>query len=419
MELILKADGVPERKRVRLRRMRMLATGLLLAMAAILAGAVLLKPRYPWLAWVESFAEASVVGAMADWFAVVALFRHPLGLPIPHTAIVPRNKDRIGGELGRFVEQNFLTPENIVAKLQQLDLVGRAAEWLAVPENSRFAARSVRHMTPRLLNAFDDRQVEALLGQTFVHFIAGIDIAKVSGGILSAVTAGNRHQAVFDEILYAVASWLHRNRTVLKEKFGEKSTLTPAFVDAYIVNRFVDGIIDLIGEVAVSPRHELRLSFDEFLQSFIHRLQNESDFQAKAEALKREVLDRLDLGGLVGTVWVEIKHQIVADAESENSVIEAQLADALARLAGAVLEDQPLRERLSTETYRLVEAGLLHVRHQISTLIEDVVKRWDTRDVSEKIELEVGRDLQFIRLNGTIVGGIVGSVLHALLLAIQ
>jgi uncharacterized membrane-anchored protein YjiN (DUF445 family) len=418
MELVLSVDDVPGRKRIRLRRMRSLATGLLILMAGILAVAVLLKPRHPWLAWVEAFAEASVVGALADWFAVTALFRHPLGLPIPHTAIVPRNKDRIGGELGRFVEQNFLTPENIIAKLEQLDLVGRAAEWLAVPANSRLAAQSIRRLIPRFLNAFDDQQVEALLGQTIAQFIRRIDIAKVSGGILAAITAGGRHQAVFDEILLAVGGWLHRNRGLIKQKFGEQSSFTPAFIDAYIVNKFVDGVIDLIAEVSVTPRHELRRSFDGFLQDFIRRLQHDPDFQGKAESIKHEVMERLDLAGLIGTVWVEIKHQLVADAESEDSVIETQLADALARLSQTVLEDPPLRERLSVEIFRIVETGLLQFRHQVSVLIEDVVRRWDARDVAAKIELEVGRDLQFIRLNGTIVGGLAGVVLHALLLGL-
>jgi uncharacterized membrane-anchored protein YjiN (DUF445 family) len=418
MELGLSTDDLSGGKRARLRRMRFLATGLLVVMGAILALAVVLKRDHPWLAWVEAFAEASVVGALADWFAVTALFRHPLGLPIPHTAIVPRNKDRIGGELGRFVERNFLTPENIVAKLAQLDLVGRAARWLAVPDNSRRAAQSVRHLIPRLLNAFDDRQIESLLGQTVTQFIARIDIAKVSGGLLAAITEDGRHQAVFDEILIAVGGWLHRNRELIKLKFGEQSYLTPAFIDSYIVNKFVDGIIDLIAEVSVTKHHELRRGFDGFLQDFIRRLQHDPAFQARAETVKHELMARLDLAGLIGTVWVEIKHQLVADAESPDSVIEAQLADALARLSATMLDDPALHERLSAETYRLIEAGLLHFRHQVSVLIEDVVRRWDARDVAAKIELEVGRDLQFIRLNGTIVGGLAGLVLHALLLAL-
>jgi uncharacterized membrane-anchored protein YjiN (DUF445 family) len=418
MSVIFGADERAVEKRARLRRMRIVATGLLAVMAAILAVAVALKPRYPWLAWVEAFAEASVVGAVADWFAVVALFRHPLGLPIPHTAIVPRNKDRIGGELGRFVEQNFLTPENIVAKLAQIDLIGLAAHWLAQPANSRVVAATVREFIPRILTAIDDAEIERLLGKTVVERIEELDIAKASGSVLALLTAGNRHQAVLDYILTGVGSWLDRNREVIKDKFGEQSAFTPKFVDTYIVNRFVDGIIDLIGEVAVMPHHELRHSFDRFLHDFIRRLQHEPDYQAKAEALKHEILENLALDKFVGMVWVEIKRHMIADAMAEHSVIEGQLSHALVRLSAGVLLEPPLIARLNAEAYRLIEAGLLHFRHQFSVLIEDVVRRWDARDVAEKIELEVGRDLQFIRLNGTIVGGAVGLVLYALLLAL-
>jgi uncharacterized membrane-anchored protein YjiN (DUF445 family) len=400
-------------KRSRLRRMRVLATGLLIAMAMLLVAAVALKPAYPWLVWVEAFAEAAVIGAVADWFAVVALFRHPLGLPIPHTAIVPRNKDRIGGELGKFVEQNFLTPENIVAKLSQLDLVGHAASWLSEREHSRQVAATIREFLPRLLAAFDDAEIERLIAGTVAARIAAIDLAKASGGILAIVTAGDRHQAVLDQILRRLGVWLDRNRDLIKHKFGQQSSFTPRFVDTYIVNRFVDGIIDLIGEVAMMPDHELRLSFDATLHEFIARLRFEPSFQAKAEALKQEFLSGLAIDKFVGAIWTEIKRQVLADAAAENSVIETQLVEALQRLSVEIRADRAVMDRLNAGLCAVLEAGLLRFRHQVSLLIEEVVRRWNARDVAEKIELEVGSDLQFIRLNGTIVGGTVGLALQA------
>jgi uncharacterized membrane-anchored protein YjiN (DUF445 family) len=202
-------------KRRRLRRMRTLATSLLLVLAVLLIASVAFEPRYPWLTWVEAFAEAAMVGAVADWFAVVALFRHPLGLPIPHTAIVPRNKDRIGAELGKFVEQNFLTPENIVAKLTQLDLVGHVVGWLAVREHSRQVAATIREFLPRLLAAFDDAEIERLIAGTVAARIEAIDLAQASGSMLAIVTAGGRHQAVLDQILNRVGQWLDRNRALI------------------------------------------------------------------------------------------------------------------------------------------------------------------------------------------------------------
>jgi uncharacterized membrane-anchored protein YjiN (DUF445 family) len=403
------------RKRRRLRRMRGVASGLLLVMAAVLVGAVAYEPRHPWLIWVEAFAEAAVVGAVADWFAVVALFRHPLGLPIPHTAIVPRNKDRIGSELGKFVEQNFLTPENIVAKLTELDLVGHVVLWLAEREHSRRVAATFREFLPRLLAAVDDAEIERLIAGIAAARIAAIDLAKAAGAILAVVTAGDRHQVVLDHILRQFGQWLHRNRTLIKQKFGEQSSFTPRFVDSYIVDRFVDGVIDLIGEVAVTPDHELRLTFDAALHEFIARLRFEPRFQARAEALKREILHAVAVDKFIGAIWTEIKHQILADAASEASVIETQLVEARQRLAGAIAADRARRDRLNVGVCAVFEAGLVRFRHQFSRLIEEVVRRWDARDVAEKIELEVGSDLQFIRLNGTIVGGTVGLLLQAAL----
>jgi uncharacterized membrane-anchored protein YjiN (DUF445 family) len=399
-------------KRRRLRRMRTLATGLLLVLAALLIASVALEPRYSWLTWVEAFAEAAMVGAVADWFAVVALFRHPLGLPIPHTAIVPRNKNRIGAELGKFVEQNFLTPENIVAKLTQLDLVGHAVGWLAVREHSRQVAATIREFLPRLLAAFDDAEIERLIAGTVAARIEAIDLAKASGGVLAIVTAGGRHQAVLDQILNRVGQWLDRNRGLIKYKIGQQTWFLPDFVDTILADKLVDGVIDLIGEVAVTPDHELRLSFDAYLHEFIARLRFEPGFQAKAEQLKREILQGIAVDKLVSALWTEIKAGLLADAAAENSVIEWHLVEALQRLAVEIGRDPALVARLNTGLCAVLEAGLLRFRHQVSLLIEEVVRRWDARDVSEKIELEVGSDLQFIRLNGTFVGGTVGLALQ-------
>jgi uncharacterized membrane-anchored protein YjiN (DUF445 family) len=400
-------------KRGRLRRMRLLATLLLVAMAVLLVGSVAFKPFYPWLSWVEAFAEAAVVGAVADWFAVVALFRHPLGLPIPHTAIVPRNKDRIGDALGKFVEQNFLTPENILAKLAELDPAGHGATWLAEPVHSRQIAAGLREFLPRVLDAFDDAAIEQLIGDTVAARIESIDLAKASGGILAVITAGDRHQAVLDQVLERLGFWLDLNRGLIKQKFSEQSSFTPRFVDSYIVNKFVDGIIDMIGEVAATPDHELRLSFDLALHEFIARLRFEPAFQAKAEAFKREVLHGLDIGRFVGTIWHAIKRQLLADAASDASVMETQLAAALQRLAAQIQADRALADRVNGAVSTVVAAGLDRFGHQVSALIEEVVRRWDARDVTRKIEFEVGSDLQFIRLNGTIVGGTVGLLLQA------
>ena len=273
--------------------MQLVATGLLVLMAGTMVASVALKARWPWLAWVAAFAEAATVGALADWFAVVALFRHPLGLPIPHTAIIPRNKDRIGTELGLFVEQNFLTPANIVAKLTELDLIGHAARWLAEPANSRTVAAMVRGELPRVLAAIDDAEVERFIGKTVVSRIDKLDAAKLTSAVLGAATANGRHQRILDQALSAIGGWLDQNRKMIKAKVGEQSRLTPGFFDGYIANRFVDGIIDMIGEIGADPEHEIRLAFDGFLQEFIDKLQHEPDYREQADRIKRDILQQL------------------------------------------------------------------------------------------------------------------------------
>jgi uncharacterized membrane-anchored protein YjiN (DUF445 family) len=395
--------------------MRVLATGLLVAMAALFLAAVAFRPAYPWLAWVEAFAEAAVVGAVADWFAVVALFRHPLGLPIPHTAIVPRNKDRIGGELGHFVERNFLTPENILAKLGSFDLVGPAATWLAAPAHSRMAAGALLSFLPRLIEAVDDAEIERMIARAAAERVGALDITKLTGRVLSAVTAGGSHQAVFDQILRRLGSWLDRNRPLIKQKFSEQSSLTPAFVDAYIVNRFVDAMIDLVGEVALTADHELRRTFDAALHEFAEKLRTQPSFPGKSERLKREILQGLALDKVVQSIWTSLKARILADAATENSAIETHLAQALERLAADIRADPALADRLNAAFRSILESALRGARLPVSLMIEEVVRRWDAQDIAEKIESEVGSDLQFIRLNGTIVGGAVGLILQAVL----
>jgi uncharacterized membrane-anchored protein YjiN (DUF445 family) len=402
-------------KRARLSRMRWLATGLLILMLGLLAVGLAYRPAWPGLDWLVAFAEAATVGAVADWFAVVALFRRPLGLPIPHTALIPRNKDRIGAELGRFIEQHFLTPENVAGKLAALDPVGRGARFLSLPANRAKITARFGDLLPAFLDAFDDAEIERLIGDAVTHRLATLDVARLSAAALDFATEGNRHQALLDQVLTLVAGWLDRNRALIRTKFGEQSALTPKFLDAYIVKRFVDGMIDLIDDVAATPDHELRRSFDRAVRQFVARLDQDPAFRARAELLKLEALRRFAPDRFVAALWRELKRHLAEPAEGGPSPIERQLDRALAHLARALREDRDLKARVDRAVARVAGAVTARFRHQVSALIAEVVRRWDFREVGDRLELEVGRDLQFIRLNGTIVGGLAGLALHAAL----
>ena len=401
-------------KRAKVRRMQVTATALLLAMLTVFALCATFEPVYPALRWVRAFAEAAAVGALADWFAVTALFRHPLGLPIPHTAIIPRNKDRIGASLGTFVEYNFLTPENVIGRLAAQNPARTAAAWLAQPVNSELVARRACALVPQILAAFDDDDVRRFFERTLVPQLDRLDIARLAGLVLGVLTAHDRHQGALDQALLALERWLDANRVRIKEKFSAASKYTPRFVDAYIVVRFVDGVIDLLHEVARDPQHEIRKEFDEATRRFVDVLKTSSEYQARGAALKREFLAYLQGQDYYRDAWSVLQEHLVRDLRRDDSLFVANVASVLGAVAGALRDDEALQRKLNGWLVRGVERLMLDHRHQISRLINDVVRSWDARQVAEKIELEIGKDLQFIRINGTIVGGIVGVVLHAL-----
>lgn len=405
-------DPYVELKYARLRRMQWLATTLLGAMLVLLALSVAFRTHYPWLHWVQAFATAATVGAIADWFAVVAMFHHPLGLPIPHTAIIATNKDRIGEALGRFVEHNFLTAENVIRKLQQRNLARAVAEWLADPANSEGVAERAAALIPAMLNALDDDDVRRLVERTIAPSLAKFDAARAAGNVLSVLTAGGRHQALLDQALQAVEGWLAAHRDMIKAKFGEASRYTPDFVDSYVVNKIADGIIALLHEVARDADHEIRRQFDAATEDFIQQLKTSPAYREQGQAIKREFLEHLQRDQYHRVVWNDIKQMLIADLAGERSLIRAQVAEAVAKLGSSLADDSVLQAKLNGWLLQAIGAMLRRHRHQVSGLITDVVKGWDAREVADKVELEIGKDLQYIRINGTLVGGTVGLLLH-------
>jgi uncharacterized membrane-anchored protein YjiN (DUF445 family) len=406
-------DPQTELKYARLQRMQWLATALLGAMLILLAASITFKTTLPWLQWIQAFAEAATVGAVADWFAVVALFHHPLGLPIPHTAIIPKNKDRIGETLGSFVEHNFLTPENVVRKLQQRNLSNAVAEWLADRANSESLAERVCVLIPAMLNALDDEDLRRFVDRTIAPQLSKLDVARLAGNVLSVLTADGRHQALLDRALTALEEWITANQGMIETKFNEASKYTPNFVDTYIVNKFIEGIIALLHEVARNPEHDIRRQFDRATEQFIHKLKTSPQYREQGEMLKRDFLEHIKREDYYRVVWNDIKERLIADLGSDRSLIRANVAEALTKVGAGLRDDDALQLKLNGWMLKAIEALLLKHRHQVSRLITDVVKEWDAREVAEKIELEVGKDLQYIRINGTLVGGTVGVLLHA------
>jgi uncharacterized membrane-anchored protein YjiN (DUF445 family) len=366
------------------------------------------------MAWLKAFAEAAVVGAVADWFAVVALFRRPLGLPITHTAIIPNNKDRIGESLDRFVEENFLTPENVMARLALVNFAKAGGTWLAEPANSDRTARGICAMVPRVLTMIQDEDVARFLTRTLLGELEKINLSPVAGEVLELVTSGDQYQALFDDALKGIERLITGNQVLILEKFGEASKYTPGFVDQYIVDRFVAGIVRLLQEVIAAPEHPLRMQFADSTRRLIEKLKTSAEMYERGAAIKRQIIEHLRTKLYYAALWNDIKNRILADVASDQSRLRETASSLLNAMGSGLAKDEVMHHKLNEWLLGAMQTLMLAHRHQISLLITDVVKSWDARDVSEKIELEIGKDLQFIRLNGTLVGGCVGVLLHLL-----
>ncbi|MCC6533567.1 MAG: DUF445 domain-containing protein [Burkholderiales bacterium] len=407
-------DPHNEIKRTKLRGMQRLATSLLVLMLALLVLSVVFRDAHPSMQWLQAFAAAAAVGAIADWFAVVALFHHPLGLPLPHTAIVPRNKERIGASLGHFVEHNFLTAENVMRKLGARNLGLVVADWAAKRENADDLAARVCALIPGMLDAFDDADVKRLFDRALVSQLSKIDLAAVTSTLLTVLTAGGRHQALLDRALRALEAWLLINQAAITRKFGDASKYTPRVFDRYVVAKFVAGIVALMHEIAADPGHEIRRQFDRATQEFIDKLDTSPEYREHAEGFKRELLAHLEQENYYQLVWRDVEARLRADLAAGHSVIRGHIAEILLKLASGLREDRALQEKLNAWLMHVAEAAVVRHRHQVSSLITEVVKGWDTRELTQKMELEIGKDLQYIRINGTLVGGLVGLVLHTI-----
>jgi len=397
-----------------LRRMQGIALGLLLTMVAVLAATSFTLAAYPWTAWLKAFAEAAVVGAVADWFAVVALFRRPLGLPIAHTAIIPNNKDRIGESLGRFVEENFLTPENVMRRLARANLAKAAGTWLSQPANSDRTAVGICALVPRVLKMFEDEAVTRFLSRTLLGELEKVDLSAIAGEVLDLVTTGEQYPALFDDAVSGVERLIVANQALILEKFGEASKYTPEFLDRYVVDRFVRGIARLLQDVIADPQHPLRMQFADSTRQLIESLKTSPEMHARGVAIKHQIIEHLRTKPYYAALWNDIKTRLLADVASDRSRLRKTLTSLLNALGSGLVKDEAMQGKLNGWLQSALEGLMIAHRHQISLLITDVVKSWDARDVSEKIELEIGKDLQYIRLNGTLVGGCVGVLLHLL-----
>ena len=394
--------------------MKRRATGLLVLATAIFGVTRWYETRFPWLGFVRATAEAAMVGGLADWFAVTALFRHPLGLPIPHTAIVAARKDRIGRTLGNFVQFNFLSREVVERRLASMHLAARAADWLSKPENARLIAHQVALGLARSAEALPDDEATRLIGETLADRVRATRVAPVLASVLSFVTADSRHQDLLDDALRLIEQSVDDNRELIRVRVTQESPWwVPGVVDERIYHKILSAVENLLHEVRQTPDHPLREKFDVALARFTDKLQTSPEMIAKAEALKAELFSEAVLDDIATSIWRSARAGLVRYAERERADGEP---GALERGIVSFAEAVQANEAMLGEVDKFITEAILTVvdqhRHEVGELIAHTVAAWDPVATSRRIELAIGRDLQFIRINGTLVGGLAGLVIY-------
>ncbi len=393
--------------------MKRRATGLLALAAAIFVAARFFEPRYPWLGYVRATAEASVVGGLADWFAVTALFRHPLGIPIPHTAIIGRQKDRIGRIIGNFVQHHFLARDAVSAKLHGMGIAHRAAEWLAQPENAQRIAVQLASGVAKTLEALPDDKIRELIQQGAKDRIHATRVAPVLGKTLALVVAGDRHQELLNEAIRLAAQAVDANRELIRKRIKESSPWwVPGVVDEKIYHRILSAIERLLQDVSNDPAHPLRASFDHKLRELVERLQHSPEAGARAEALKDEWLSDPAIEELSNWVWETTRRAVQGYATRTEGDEPGPLARGVSAFGRTLLTNQELLADIEAFGINVLVDTIEKHRHEVADLIAQTVAQWDPEEASRRLELAVGRDLQYVRINGTLVGGLVGLLIY-------
>ena len=414
--LVVKDDSEKVRQYAIMRRR---ATGLLAAFAVLFVATAVLEHMRPafapfWIGLVRATAEAAMVGGVADWFAVTALFRHPLGIPIPHTAIVAHRKDRIGRSLGNFVGNNFLARDVIARQLAGLHLGERAARWLAEPEHRTRVARAIAGGVARAAESVPAEELQATVHDTLVTQLKKAHVAPLLADLLSLATTDDRHQEMLDKLVQLVSRIVHDNKELIRVRIGEESPWwVPGAIDDKVYVKIVAGIERTLEQVSNDEGHPLREQFDQALRGFVEKLHSSPETIARAEAIKEKLLTHPAVtelsGALLGAAQGALAKYAGPDAPSPEP-----LERALGAFAERALANDALLRDVDNGIERIVLGVVEQYRPEVAEVIARTVEGWDATDASRKIEVQIGRDLQFIRINGTLVGALVGLGLYVI-----
>ena len=395
--------------------MKAVATGLLVLAAVIFMLAKWQEEEgHTWAGYVRATAEAGMVGAIADWFAVTALFKHPLGLPIPHTAIIKKRKDQIGESLGGFVRDNFLTKEVVSERLEEAELGRRVGTWLAEPTNARSIGDQSAAVVKGVTEVLKDDVVQTGLEQVVTNRFRNVPVAPVVGKAVDVAIDGEHHQVLLESTLSGVAGFLDENRIVFRDRLATESPWwVPEPIDDRVFEKIYTAVARFIQDVADDRDHQLRHQLDERTLELAKQLKESEELRDRGEAIKAELLDHPEVRRWSDSLWSRIKTAMLEAAEDPASPFRAQLEQALVQAGQSIEQDPALQAKIDGWVVGATGYIAEQFRGEVADLIAQTVQRWDTDETSDRIELQVGRDLQFIRINGTIVGGLAGLIIYS------
>jgi uncharacterized membrane-anchored protein YjiN (DUF445 family) len=405
---------VDERLR-RLRRMKSIAGGLLLFAALVYVLCRAFTDGNGAWGYIQATAEASMVGGLADWFAVTALFRHPLRIPIPHTAVIPAKKDQIGEGLAGFVQQYFLTTEIVSERVAAARVPARVGEWLAEPEHARRLAAEMSGALTGLAGVLRDDELRDSLAAFADKRLRGLDIAALLGRILEAVSDAGQHQAALTTALRGLRKFLDNNRAVFRQRLGDESPeWVPDWLDERVFGKGFGLLQSFLADVIADDAHPLRRSFDEQLRELADRLRSDPDQIAKVEAARDQLLEHPRIREYLANLWDAVKTLVLHEADDPDSDVRRSVASLTIRLGEVLRDDAEVAGKVDEALQRLTGHVVRNYADDLTDVITTTVEKWDTEETSRRLELQVGRDLQFIRINGTVVGALAGLAIYTL-----
>ena len=397
--------------------MKVVATGLLVVMSGVFVASRWFEPQYPWLGYAKSFAEAAMVGGLADWFAVTALFRHPLGLPIPHTAIIPRNKDRIGEALARFLQENFLIPRVVARRMEKLDVAGATGRFLQTPagQGTRIRAGASR-LIADVFESLDDERLGGIVKTAISTRLRKSEISPLLGHALASAINEDRHVPMLEATIRWSARTLQANEPLIREMVKKKANwaLKLAGLDAKLADAIINGLKKLTVEMSTDPAHPVRVKVEEALVQLANDLQTRPETRERVEAIKEQLLDNRSVSLWLDTLWQKGREAIVKAARNPDAVLAGKVGEVLKSMGTTLEKDDRIRIAINRFARRAVVGMAASYGSSIVKLVSETVRSWDARTVTNRLEAAVGRDLQYIRINGTLVGGLVGLILHLL-----